>query len=89
MSTHDYTDDRRGWGWDLTFRPSDREGLTAKAMGHGEGIATGDYLLLGKVGASTTRYRVEAIRYLGDPPDMWAAELRFAPRTPAEKGDQP
>jgi hypothetical protein len=47
--------------------------------GWGLGVRKGDYLLLPN-GPVSTRYQVETIRYTPDPPDMWFAELRFAPR---------
>lgn len=82
--THDYT--KRDWGHDFTFDPG-RGGLEAKMMGWGFGIQEGDYLVLPHSKGDTTRYRVARIEYYRDPPDMWRADVTFAPRTKAEKGE--
>lgn len=44
------------------------------------GIRTGDYLLLRSGLADTTRYQVDFVEYEYDPPDMFHALVRFAPR---------
>lgn len=75
--THDYT--RRTWGRDFTFTPRNG-GQRGTMIGWGEGINTGDYLILPHNNA-TTRYKIERIDYYADPPDMWRAEVVFAPRT--------
>jgi hypothetical protein len=83
--THDYTS--RGWGHDYTFDPVDG-GLRGRMSGWGSGIKAGDFLLLGSVRilaknraeVKTTRYQVQKIRYASDPPDMWFADVLFAPR---------
>lgn len=75
--THDYS--WRAWGHDYVFDPVDG-GQQGKMMGWGLGISDGDYLILQDPKGGTTRYRVVSIRYLGDPKDMWDAEVEFAPR---------
>lgn len=77
--TNDYT--VRGWGHDYTFDPVDN-GQRGRMMGWGHGIEPGDYLIL-PADPGTTRYRVKSIRYFSDPPDMWSAEVVFAPRPKA------
>jgi len=75
--THDYTNPV--FGHDCIFRPING-GQRGRMSGWGYGISGGDYLLL-KNGARTTRYVVESIKYHWDPPDMWSADVAFAPRT--------
>lgn len=74
--THDYT--ARSWGHDCIFRPIDG-GLRASITGWGRDIVEGDYLILPNDG-DTSRYRIDAIRYEFNPPDMWHASASFAPR---------
>ena len=75
--THDYT--KRGWGHDYTFDPR-RGGLEGRMMGWGFGIQEGDFLILSRKDGGSTRYRVTHIQYYRDPPDMWRADVEFAPR---------
>lgn len=75
--THDYT--KPAWGHDYTFQPIDG-GLRGWLIGWGTGIEKGHYILL-RNGSGSSRYRIKSIRYDRDPPDMWAAEAVFAPRT--------
>jgi hypothetical protein len=77
--THDFT--VRCWGHDYTFDPVEG-GLRGKAMGWGDGLQDGDYLLL-RNGEGSTRYRIERVRYFSPQGDMWKADLIFAPRTEA------
>lgn len=77
--THDYSGNNRYWGHDYTFEPH-KGGRRGRAMGWGHGIRKGDYLILDNGPGETTRYRVMNIGYFPDPPDMWKAELKFAPR---------
>ena len=74
--THDYTN--RKWGHDYIFRPING-GMGGSMDGWGFGICRKDFLLL-QNGAKSTRYRVDSISYYSDPPDMWSAEVSFAPR---------
>lgn len=74
--THDYT--VREWGHDYTYQPIDG-GLKGKMVGWGVGIEPGDYLILPNRD-TTTRVRVDRIGYHLDPPDMWEADVSFAPR---------
>lgn len=66
-----------GWslGWEV-----ENPGGNLRAYGWGFGISEGDYFILSN-GDDTTRYRVENIRYMFDPPDQWFAVLVFDPRT--------
>lgn len=74
---HDYRNAKRGFGWNLTYRPLPDNKLSA--TGWGFGIKYGDYMLLTN-GLEDTRYQVSKISYCRDPPDMWNAILTFAPR---------
>lgn len=74
---HDYTN--RYWGHDYTFTPSD-DGMKAKMIGWGHGIAIGDYLILQHPEGGQSCYRVEQIVYMRDPSDMWSASVVFSPR---------
>ena len=74
--THNYT--HRYWGHDFTFSPETPE-APAHMMGWGEGIIKGDYLILPNA-EKTTRYLVVDVKYFSDPPDMWSADVMFAPR---------
>ena len=77
--THDYA--RRNWGHDYTFTPIE-DGQRGHMIGWGRGIKPGDYLILSVLGTNrTTRYRVVSVDYKSDPPDMWTADVVFAPRT--------
>ncbi len=78
-TTHDYT--LRCAGHDYTFTPIGG-GLTARAMGWGNGIEQGDILLLANPQNRDGKaaYRVDTINYFSDPPDMWKATLTFTPR---------
>jgi hypothetical protein len=75
-ATHDYS--KRCWGHDYTFTPTDG-GKKASMMGWGNGIESGDFLIL-QNGEGTTRYKVKSIEYKRDPSDMWSAQVEFAPR---------
>lgn len=76
-ATHNYT--VRTFGHDYSIRRVRQDGMVLDAIGWGQGITTDDYLILSN-GGETTRYRVESIRYLTDPTDMWSATLVFSPR---------
>jgi hypothetical protein len=78
VTTHDFTT-CRGYGHDYTFEPING-GQRGKVFGWGRGVRPGDYLILSNSDGST-RYVVDAIRYYPDPPDMWRAEVTFAPRS--------
>jgi hypothetical protein len=77
VTTHDYRVPR--WGHDFATIHVFADGKRITAQGWGRGVLVGDYLLLPNRNAET-RYRVERIDYYPDPPDMWMAELVFAPR---------
>lgn len=73
--THDYT--KRGWGHD--YMVTAIKGNAISLLGWGTGISDGDFLLL-QNGQGSTRYKINAVRYRIDPPDMWRIEATFAPR---------
>jgi hypothetical protein len=75
--THDYTEGT--WGHDYTIRAVIDGGRRLLLTGWGEGVRRGDFILLDNKGRST-RYRIDAIEYDRDPPDMWKATVSFAPR---------
>lgn len=84
--THDFGPGRRCWAHDYTIDQVIDEGQNLRASGWGHDgalIQEGDYLLLGgsSTGKRTTRYQVQKIERVMDPPDMWFADLSFAPRT--------
>ncbi|MFE7535236.1 hypothetical protein ACFU67_13300 [Streptomyces rhizosphaericola] len=88
--THDFGPGRRRWGHDYTITRRGEGNRTIKASGWGHDgapIQEGDYLLL-QGGQRCTRYQVTSIRHLMDPPDMWHAELAFAPRTYATQAEK-
>lgn len=70
----------RGWGNDLTFAP-DKDPKTAKATGWRDGLKGGDYLLLNNPASSfgVSYYKIKAVTYCVDPPDMWHADLEWVP----------
>lgn len=85
--THDFTN--RCWGHDYVIHKVIDGGNKLSMSGWKDGIAKGDFLIMSnnegpKGSNTTTRYKVDSIRYLGDPPDMWHAEVSFAPRTEKE-----
>lgn len=90
--THDFGPGRRFWGHDYSISKIHDGGQRLRVSGWGHGgrlIREGDYLLLeAKGGKRATRYLVAKIQHVMDPPDMWHADLVFAPRlynTQAEK----
>ena len=85
--THDYTD--RTWGHDYVFSPADRAGYVGHLTGWGSGIVAGDFLVLRHPEGGTTRYEVTRILYFEDPPDMWSATARFAPRPEVDVAYEP
>ena len=78
---HDFRKNKRGWGHDYTFEPSD-DGVRGRAAGWKHGIKVGDILLFSnaKSPSGESPYQVTKIKYFRDPPDMWKADLEFAPR---------
>lgn len=86
--THDFGPGRRGWGHDYSISKVTDNGQRVRASGWGHDgrlIQEGDYLLLDKGGHRATRYQVQKIERVMDPPDMWHADLSFAPRQYATK----
>lgn len=83
--THDFGPGRRHWGHDYSISKVTDKGAHIQASGWGQDgalIQPGDYLLLEAPGERrATRYQVVAISRVMDPPDMWHADLAFAPRT--------
>ena len=77
--THDYT--HPVWGHDVSITTVRSNGIL-DVCGWGHGVREGDFLIVSH-GDGTTRYQVVWITYYDDPPDMWKAELVFAPRTAA------
>ena len=89
--THDFGPGRRCWGHDYCIDKVIGNGQRLRVSGWGNGgrlIRAGDYLLLDKDGKRATRYQVETIRPVMDPPDMWHADLVFAPRTYASQAEK-
>lgn len=89
--THDFGPGRRCWGHDYCIDKVLDGGQRIRVSGWGHGgrlIRAGDYLLLDKDGKRATRYQVQKIRPVMDPPDMWHAELVFTPRTYATQAEK-
>lgn len=74
---HDYTN--QSWGHAISVWNSNDNGIHVTALGHGRGLKKKDYIILAN-GNSTTRYQIKSIEYYFNPPDMWKAQLKFAPR---------
>jgi hypothetical protein len=66
--THNFTDQVEGVNYVLEAI----EGSRSQMTGYGKGIKPGDYIILTK---DKIRYRVEAIDYYTDPPNLWTAIL--------------
>lgn len=77
--THDYGPGRRYWGHDYAFTPQ-KDYQIGRAMGWGYGLRKDDFILLDDHHGGRGRYKIEKIEYLGDPADMWSANLIFCPR---------
>ena len=73
--THDYL--KPAWGRNCTFTPLEK-GQRGHVTGWGRGVEVGDYLLLPN-GNVSTRYRITILHNYDGPPDMWRAEVMFAP----------
>lgn len=76
-ATHDYS--RTTWGHDYVIHQVIDNGQRLRVSGWGHGISNGDFIVMSNP-PGTTRYRVDNIDYRCDPPDMWFADLSFAPR---------
>jgi len=77
VKTHDYT--QKAWGHDYTVIKVVNKGQQLEALGWGQGLGVGDFLIL-QNGTGSSRYQIEKISYKSDPRDMWVATLIFAPR---------
>lgn len=90
--THDFGPGRRCWGHDYSIDKVLDGGQRIRASGWGHDgrlIEEGDYLLLEAPDRKrATRYQVQKIERVMDPPDMWHAELSFAPRTYATQAEK-
>lgn len=84
MTTHNYTRSNLYWGHNLGPWHTEDKGLHVSAMGIGSGIRENDFILVSTEGYDTTRYVVGEIHYRSDPPDLWKAELIYAPRSMEE-----
>ena len=78
MRTHDYRN--RYFGHDYATTSIRKDGHEISAVGWGRGIQDFDYLILRTPDGRGSRYEVQSISYYQEPPDMWQAELKFAPR---------
>lgn len=76
-ATHDYS--KPTWGHAVTVTSVDESHDTAKVIGFGHGVKTGDYLILPGGAGRTTRYRITKWEQKR-PADCWAADIEFAPR---------
>ncbi len=79
--THDLS--HRKWGSNYNVTKVYERGMRLDLCGWHLGIKDEDYLIL-KNGSETTRYKVESIRYVSDPSDMWFASVSFSPRESSE-----
>lgn len=73
---HDYRDRHGGHDYTLTSNP---DPVTARITGWGHGIREGDYLAIPRPQDGCALYRIEALRYTDDPPDMWFTTSRLLP----------
>lgn len=72
---HDYR--QRYWGHDYTLTP-DPDPITARIIGWGRNLREGDLLIIPRKESSAAAfYRIEALEYKADPPDMWFTTCRF------------
>jgi hypothetical protein len=78
VKQHDYT--IREYGHNYFINKVFDQGQRITAVGWGEGIKQWDYMVVQLDATRTTRYQFESIHYYHDPPDMWKATLKFAPR---------
>ena len=69
-------------GHDYTFAPYDG-GYKAKMSGWGDGIHKDDLLLIGQP-PEIAFYRIDSIRYVANPTDMWFATVTFVPHSYGE-----
>ncbi len=81
--TYDYTEANRRWGHNCFTMKVIDGGRTLKLYGFGHRMVVGDYLIMSHKTGETTRYQIEEIEYKSDPPDMWIATVKFAPRPPS------
>jgi hypothetical protein len=85
LNCHNYTKQYRAWGHDYSLvKKLDELGHKWEVLGFGEGVEKGHRILLDNQTPYGTRYKVESIKYMQDPSDMWQAVLRFDPRTAKE-----
>jgi len=78
--THDYR--KRYWGHAVTIHEhhGGKSGYkTLRVSGFGYGVRVKDWIVLQGVSGYPMRYRVEQIKHLMDPQDMWWATLEFDP----------
>lgn len=79
MATHNFSS--AGWGHRIEIIALEPAGLTLRVAGWcSDNIKVEDYVTLPRDRNSTTRYQVKSITWKLDPPDMFFAELVFAPR---------
>jgi hypothetical protein len=81
MATHDLT--QRYWGHDYIFTPIENGRKGKMTVWNPNPIYEGDYLLL-RNGERSTRYQVDAVKIMTDPPDMMFLDVTFAPRQKRE-----
>lgn len=79
---HDYTSSATGWGHAIgRMVGGTTAGDVGRWIGHGPRagarIARGDQIAVTMGSGKTGLFRVETIDYLGDPPDMWDAQVTF------------
>ena len=98
--TFDYSEPKRRWGHDVSFRPIGDDGMKLRANGWGpapddgselsrQWMEVGDFIILSHPGSDkTARYRIDSIRYAYDPRDQWFADLSFAPRPARPMGEK-
>ena len=79
--THDFS--AIEWGHNYNILNIKNEGMEISIAGWGRGLSNDDYIII-QNGDDTTRYKLDAVEYHRDPPDMWFASASFSPRENAE-----
>lgn len=84
MTVHDYS--VRFFGHDYVINKVYGEGEEIDLIGWGPGLHQEDFIILQNRGRNnTTQYKLTDVDYYHDPPDMWRARARFAPRLVSAK----
>jgi hypothetical protein len=78
VKNHDYT--QQGWGHDIAQVSRNANG-TLSIMGHGSDIKKNDTLTMKMNSGRVGQFKVQAISYYQDPPDLWNMTAEFVDYT--------